>query len=177
MLIIKKLFRGLDRTVESLVFLIFFAMVVVGAYQVFSRYCLNHSLSWSEEFQKYCHIWIIALTIPIAYNRGSHIGMEVLLNRLPKVIQKSVRFLTDLLWLVLGVAITYYTTVIMAVAQRQTSPGLSIRMDRVYLCLVIGGAYLAIVAIRKLFGQVWGNNENDLPPSRQPTKLEDTEPC
>ena len=69
---LKRLFAAIDRGVEACVAAIFAAMCVVGLLQVFNRFVLNKSLSWSEEFQIYCHVWIVFLAIPIAYRRGAH---------------------------------------------------------------------------------------------------------
>lgn len=148
----RKLFSSVDRVIEALVIAIFVAMVVVGSMQVFNRYVLNRSLSWSEEFQKFTHIWLVYLAIPIGYRRGSHIGMDILRRRLPEKLQTLFEILTNLLWLLLAAVVVYYTLVVMEVARRQTSPGMGIRMDYAYLGLVIGGAYLAFVVLRQIFG-------------------------
>ncbi|MBD3308714.1 TRAP transporter small permease subunit [candidate division KSB3 bacterium] len=144
----------LDRTVELAIFVIFVVMVLIGGMQVFNRFVLNQSLSWSEEFQKFAHIWLIFFTIAVGYNRGSHIGMNIVVGRFPRRLQHLLILISDLLWLGLAVAIVRYTTVIMGVAKRQTSPGLGVRMDLVYLSLVLGGGYLAIVAVRKIVGSI-----------------------
>ncbi|GAK61716.1 TRAP-type C4-dicarboxylate transport system, small permease component [Candidatus Vecturithrix granuli] len=151
---LKKALSYLDHTVELCIFAIFVAMVIVGGMQVFNRFVLNQSLSWSEEFQKFSHIWLIFLTIPVGYHRGSHIGMNMLVGKFPENVQKFIILITDIMWLGLAVAIVTYTHVIMRVARRQTSPGLGLRMDLVYLGVMLGGIYLAIVALRKIGGHV-----------------------
>jgi len=123
-------------------------MVLVGGLQVVSRYLFMNSLSWSEEFQKYMHIWIIFLAIPLAYKRGAHIGMNIVFDRLPVKARYILTLLTDLLWFALGAVMAFYTTDIMRVAKMQTSPGLGIRMDAVYSCILIGGLYLCLMALK-----------------------------
>jgi TRAP-type transport system small permease protein len=142
-------FRAVDRTVEYALFLIFLAFTLVGGLQVFNRFVLGLPLSWSEEFQKFGHIWMVMLAIPVAYRRGAHLGMDMVLRLLPKGMQRGVGLFTEVLWFVLAVAIVRYTLVIMQVAKSQESPGLGIPMDRVYFGLVIGGLYLAFVALRR----------------------------
>lgn len=147
----RKVFTSVDRAVEALVIFIFVVMVLVGGMQVFNRYVLNRSLSWSEEFQKFTHVWLVYLAIPIGYRRGSHIGMDIIRRLFPIKLQTVLEILTNLLWLLLAGVMVYYTLVVMEVAKRQTSPGMGIRMDYAYLGLVIGGAYLAFVVLRQLF--------------------------
>jgi TRAP-type transport system small permease protein len=143
-------FERLDRAVEWLVAVLVAAMVVAGVLQIANRFVLNISLSWSEELQRYLHIWIVFLAVPIGYRRGAHLGMNMLFERLPRLAQRSLVILQELLWLVLAVAIAWFATRIMVVAQNQTSSSLGVTMDKVYLAQVVGGAYLALVAVRRL---------------------------
>jgi len=145
-----KFFSYLDRTVEFLLFLVFVVIGLVGGLQVFNRFVLNQSLSWSEEMQIYGHIWLIFLAIPVAYRRGSHIGMNLLTRKFSEGTQRRLTLLADFLWLGLAAAILYYSTVIMKVAKNQTSPGLGLRMDYMYLSLTVGWSYLAMLALRKI---------------------------
>jgi|MudIll2142460700_1097286.scaffolds.fasta_scaffold566834_1 TRAP-type C4-dicarboxylate transport system permease small subunit len=143
-----KALAAMNRAFEGLIFLLFVLIVIVGGLQVFNRFVLNQSLSWSEEFMVYAHIWLIFLAIPVAYARGSHIGMNLFTKSLAPRVQAVLAFVIDVLWLVLASAIVFYTTVVMDVASNQTSPALGLRMDRAYLSLVVGGAYLAVLAFR-----------------------------
>lgn len=147
---IARAFRSIDRAVEYVLFLIFFAFTLVGGLQVFNRFVLGLPLSWSEEFQKFGHIWMVMLAIPVAYRRGAHLGMDMLLRLLPAPLQRGVGLVTEALWLVLALAIGRYTLVIMQIAKNQDSPGLGIPMDYVYSGMVIGATYLAFVALRRL---------------------------
>lgn len=152
---VNKIFWYIDRAVEVTIVIIFILLVIVGGMQVFNRYVLNQSLSWSEEFQRFAHIWLVFLAIPIGYNRGSHLGMQFLTKNFPPKFKKILAFITNILWLIIAVAIMYYTTVIMKVARFQTSPGLRIRMDYAYLGLFLASTYLLIVVIRNIFKNVF----------------------
>ncbi len=147
---ISKSFRIVDRSVEYALFLIFLAFTLVGGLQVFNRFVLGLPLSWSEEFQKFGHVWMVMLAIPVAYRRGAHLGMDMLLRLLPPRAQSAVGLLTEVLWLLLALALGRYTLVIMQIAKSQDSPGMGIPMDDVYAGMVIGSAYLAFVALRRI---------------------------
>jgi len=143
-------FRAVDRAMEFALFAIFLAFSLVGGLQVFNRFALGLPLSWSEEFQKFGHVWMVFLAIPIAYRRGAHIGMDALLIRLPAPVQRAIGLAIEVLWFLLALAIGFYTLRLMEVAKFQDSPGLGFRMDHVYLGLVVGAAYLGFVALRRL---------------------------
>jgi len=141
---------ALDRVVERLVAALVVAMVAAGFLQVANRFVLNVSLSWSEELQRYLNIWIVFLAVPIGYRRGAHLGMNMLFERLPLPARRSLALLQEALWLVFALAIAWFATRIMEVAQNQTSSSLGVTMDKIYLAQVVGGIYLAIVALRRL---------------------------
>lgn len=148
------LMRGIDRTVEFALFLIFLAFSIVGGMQVFNRFVLGLPLSWSEEFQKFGHIWMVFLAIPVAYRRGAHIGMDMLLNMMPGPAQRGIGAMIELMWLALAAAIGVFTLRLMEVAKFQDSPGLGLPMDWVYSGMVIGALYLALVAVRRLLARL-----------------------
>lgn len=153
---LNKIFSCIDRLVEITIILLFFVMVVIGGLQVFNRFVLGTPLSWSEEVQKYSHIWMIFLAIPVCYRRGRHIGMEILTQKMPKVIQSFLAVFVDVMWLTLGLAVALFTARIMQVASMQHSPALEVRMDLVYLGEFLGGCYLVLVAGRALFARFKG---------------------
>jgi len=147
---LEKICLFIDRSFEMIIATIFLLMVLVGGLQVFCRYILGNSLSWSEEFQKYAHIWIIFLAIPMGYKYKAHIGMNVLLDKMPKWWRKYFKVFVDLIWLVFGIILVVYTAKIMHFTREQSSPAMGIRMDMIYFCIMLGGAYIIFLALRKL---------------------------
>jgi len=147
---LEKICSFIDRSFETIIAITFLLMVLVGGLQVFCRYVLGSSLSWSEEFQKYSHIWIIFLAIPMGYKYKAHIGMNILLDKMPKWWQKYFKVFVDVLWLVFGLILVVYTAKIMHFTKSQSSPAMGIRMDIIYFCIMLGGAYIIFLALRKL---------------------------
>lgn len=149
---LRRVNRWIDRGVEWAVIALFMTITVVGGLQVISRYALNLPLSWSEEIQIYGHVWIVFLTVPIAYNRGAHILMTMIFDRFPAVARRTLALVVDLAWLWLGASILVYTTRLVRVAAYQMSPALGIPMSYVYLGMIAGGLYAVLVAVRKIAG-------------------------
>lgn len=147
--------KTIDRVVESALVILLLTMVVVGGLQVINRFVFNISLSWSEELQRYAHIWLIFLAIPVAYRRCAHIGMNMLAERFSPWVQTVLRLSCELLWLAFGLCVAYYAWIIMGVAKNQTTSGLGITMDWVYLAQVVGSVYLIICVIRSLAQGSW----------------------
>jgi TRAP-type C4-dicarboxylate transport system permease small subunit len=148
---LKKLFAWIDRGVEYAVAAIFAAMCAVGLLQVFNRFVLNKSISWSEELQIFCHVWIVFLAIPIAYRYGAHMSVDSLKNFLPKKIAKAFDYFIEILWIWFAVSLTWLSWVVSEVAKLQSSPGLELPMNYVYYSMAVGGAYLLLVVLRRIF--------------------------
>ena len=149
--------RGLaavDRGVEWLVVAIFAAMVVVGLMQVFHRFVLNSSLSWSEEAQVFGHIWIVFLGIPIAYRRGAHLYIETYRDKFAPAVRAAFDLLVELMWAAFALSLIILGYQVARVAALQESPGLEIPMSYPYYAMVAGGAYLAFVAAQRIAGWV-----------------------
>jgi TRAP-type C4-dicarboxylate transport system permease small subunit len=159
--------EAIDRFVEWTVVALFLVMIVVGSAQVFNRFILNQSLSWSEELQRYLHIWIVYLTVPIAYRKGMHIGMETLKRRFPALVQRTIEVAVDLVWAGFGISVVGFSQRILQVSARQRSPGLGITMNWAYLGMVIGAGYLVLCALRRLATGSPATEGGTVPPSAE----------
>nr|CAD6596155.1 TRAP transporter small permease [arsenite-oxidising bacterium NT-25]CAD6617442.1 TRAP transporter small permease [Rhizobium sp. Khangiran2] len=156
-----RLMSIVDRLVETIVIVTFAAMIAVGTAQVFNRYFLNVSLSWSEEFQRYGQIWLVFLAIPVAYRRGMHMGIAGLRNVLSESGRRwFVRFI-DLCWIGLGIAIALGTYQFMGLLRTQRSAGLGLPMNWVYMGILMGAAYMVLIGIRRITASFAGHQVID----------------
>ena len=149
--------RGLaavDRGAEALVAAILAVMVAVGALQVVYRFVLNSSLSWSEEAQVFGHIWIVFLGIPIAYRRGAHLFIETFRDKYPRRVRAAFDLMVELMWAAFAVSLVVLGWQVARVAAMQESPGLEVPMSWPYASMVVGGAYLFLLAVQRIAD--WG---------------------
>ena len=146
---------AIDRGAEGLVVAVFGLIVAIALLQVFHRFALNSSLSWSEEAQIFGHIWIVFLGIPIAYRRGAHLYIETFCDKLPARGRTAFNLLVELTWAAFAVSLMVLGAMVARVAHLQSSPGLELPMSYPYSGMVIGGAYLLLVALRRLAGGAW----------------------
>lgn len=58
-------------------------IVVVLGLQVFYRYVLNDSLTWTDEVSRLLLVWLVCLGAGLASFRGRHLRLEFLEDRLP----------------------------------------------------------------------------------------------
>ena len=160
----KTLFAAIDRTIEWTVAAIFAGMVLIGAWQVFSRFVLNSTPSWSEEIQIFGHIWLVFLAIPIAYRRGAHITVEAIRRVLAPWMNKALDLINELLWIGFAVATAYYSYRVSLVTGNSVSPGLEIPMSYPYYGMILGSVYLLFVVLRRVTGELPPPDPDELAP-------------
>ena len=151
----KRTLDAIDKGAEWLVAAVFAVIVCVALAQVFQRFALNSSLSWSEELQIFGHIWIVFLGIPIAYRRGAHLYIETFCDMLPAGPRAAFNLLVELIWAAFAASLMVLGWKVAQVAHLQNSPGLDVPMSYPYAGMVVGGAYLLIVAARRILGGAW----------------------
>uniref|UniRef100_UPI003342757D TRAP transporter small permease n=1 Tax=Castellaniella defragrans TaxID=75697 RepID=UPI003342757D len=82
-----------------LVFLLSLMSLLIGA-QVFMRYVMHDSLTWSEELARYCFIWATYIGVSYGVKRKAHICVTALSERLPS---RGRHYLNIFAYLVFGV--------------------------------------------------------------------------
>jgi len=78
---------ALDRAVTAALILAVGAMVGVVSAQVALRYGLNRSIDWADEIGRLAFVWSIFLAIPLGVRQGSHIGIDVVVDRFPQAMR------------------------------------------------------------------------------------------
>ncbi len=84
-----KALRFLDENIEKMLCVIALALMsAVIVAQVFCRYVLNSSLSWSEELARYLFIWMIYIGISYGVKLDKHICVDAVYTFAPKSIKR-----------------------------------------------------------------------------------------
>ena len=159
-----KIFRLLDEYLEMGigVFLILTISVVLSI-QVFMRYVMGSSLSWSEELARYLFIWLIYIGISYGAKVMRHIKIDAGLFLFPKKLRPYVVIIGDILFLIFSITVVIYSTKLI---QRQlmigqTSPAMSIPMAYVYAAPAVGFALTAFRQIQTLIFRFKGLKNNN----------------
>jgi TRAP-type transport system small permease protein len=78
---------ALDAAVAWVLCIAMAVMVAVVGAQVALRYGFNSSIDWADEIARLTFVWTIFLAIALGIKTGSHIGIEVLVARLPAALR------------------------------------------------------------------------------------------
>ena len=146
---IKKFLNNFE---EFLVVPIMAVMTVVVIMQVFSRFVLRDSLSWSEELARYLMVWAVFVGASIGVKRGSHVGVEALVTRLPKKAQHIFKYLGIAIVLIFcAIVFTKGLGIIQRqVTGHQVSPAMRMPMWWAYLAIPTGAFLMAVRFIQNM---------------------------
>ncbi|MGJ9459614.1 TRAP transporter small permease [Oceanobacillus sp. CF4.6] len=152
-----KIIKWLDEHLEeSLLIVLSTVMTASITIQVFMRYALNSSLSWSEELARYCFIWLVYIGISYGVKKQKHIKVDVVLQFIKNKQKVVLGLIANLIFLAFSLLVIVYGY---DIAQQllgwgQTSPALHVPMGFVYMATPVGFALTSIRLIQQIFYQI-----------------------
>ena len=119
-------------------------MSVMVVLQVFFRYVLKTSLSFSEELARYLFVWSTFLGSAIAFSKRAQVSIEIIVAKLPTKTKKGAIVVTNFFSAVFFVLMIVYGIQMIFRTMSQTSPALGISMSYVYAAVPIAGLVMLI---------------------------------
>ena len=153
----KKVFRWLDDSLEeTLMVITLILMTVIMGIQVFSRYALGASLSWSEELTRYLFVWEGFLSVSYCTKKCISIKIEQFVAMFPrrgKAIFKLVNHTFELIFFfyLIPFAVKY---LISAVESGQVSPAFHIPMYYVQAAPLVSFVLVAIRIMQRWYAEL-----------------------
>lgn len=134
------------------------ALLVVMVIQVFYRYVLNDSLSWSEELARFIFVWASMLgTVVVTAVRG-HAAIKMFDNLFPKLLNDIKSVIFDGIAVAIGVMLTYFGVRLVNSVWGQTSAAMKVPYAYVYMAIPIGGIGIAIESALNCMETILGRN-------------------
>ncbi|NLC35632.1 MAG: TRAP transporter small permease [Alcaligenaceae bacterium] len=151
------MFKFLDNHFEEIlmVFLLSLMSILIGA-QVFMRYVLNDSLTWSEELARYAFIWATYIGVACAVKRNAHICVEAAVTKLPPLYQRYAAIFSHLLFIVFAVMVMKegYALTLKIFSFGQKSSAMGIPMGWIYLAPTVGFGLVILRLLQRIVIEV-----------------------
>ncbi|MEA4932223.1 MAG: TRAP transporter small permease [Lawsonibacter sp.] len=150
----KKFWTWLDQDLEEcILMLLLVAIAVVMMAQVVMRYCFRQSMSWPEEFCRFCFVYSGFLSIGYCVRRGKMLKVDILVGFFPKKLQEIVDVIGQLVTLIFFAYMTYYAfgTTQSSIAGGMKSPALELPLWILYASVFFGCALGVIRQTEELF--------------------------
>lgn len=90
-------YLALQKASKLLVCVLMVLMVIIVFANVIARYYLHFSLAWSEEVSRYMLIWITFLGAVLAYVDDEHLGLDMMVAKLPLRMRRGLAVITDVM--------------------------------------------------------------------------------
>lgn len=154
-------------------------MTIFVAYQVFCRYVLNDSPSWTEPGAVMLMSWFIFLGAAVGVRENNHMGFDVLLYVLPTAAKKWLRMISDIVIFAFGLGMIWYGGKLVGLTWNTTMPALHISGGWDYVPVVAGGVLVALFALERIVLRLRGapidEALDDMPPPEIAVELENVD--
>lgn len=147
------------------------AMTAIVAWQVFCRYVLNDSPSWTESGAVILMSWFIFLGAAVGVRENNHMGFDVLLYVLPPAAKKWLRMVSDIFIFAYGLAMIWYGSNLVTLTWNTTLPALGISGAWDYVPLVGGGTLIALFSLERIAVRALGAPIDDALDGVLPTEV------
>lgn len=125
-------------------------MTVIVFWQVFTRYVLGWSNSWTEITAVLLMSWFIFLGAAVGIRENYHLGFDVLLYILPKGSKKVLRTISDVVVIAFAGGMVFYGSQLVGLQWRAKLPALGIPEGIRYLPLVGGGILIILFSLERI---------------------------
>lgn len=133
-------------------------MALVTFAQIISRYLLKYPLVWSEELSLLLMVWITFLGSVLVLERHEHIGIDLLVEKVPQTAKRAVQIVGFGLVFLFNCVLTYGGFVMVNKTIDSITPGLKVSVGWQYGGVLLGGLLLAMVSLEQ-FIRAWIDKE------------------
>jgi TRAP-type C4-dicarboxylate transport system permease small subunit len=137
------------------------AMTVIVAYQVFMRYVVNASPSWTEGGSIMIMSWFIFLGAAVGVRENFHMGFDVLLYVLPPGAKAWLRAISDIAIFAFAAGMVYYGGELALRGWSVRIPVLGLPQTFTYLPIVLSGVLMAAFSLERLLLRMAGENVDE----------------
>lgn len=121
-------------------------MVLCQGWQVFARYALNASPSWTEPLTLLCLTTTLSFGAAAGVRGGNHFRFPLLVRLLPLALQRFCARLSALIVVTLGLLLAGYGSVLLLADLDVRLAGAPLPQSIAFLPLALGGVLMALFA-------------------------------
>jgi TRAP-type C4-dicarboxylate transport system permease small subunit len=131
-------------------------MTVLIACQVFWRYVLNDSISWTEPGSVMIMGWFIFLGAAVGIREGYHLSFDIIIHLVPDHVKLWMRSISDLVVIAFGGGMVVYGTQLAVNAAPNVLPSLGISGAFDFIPIVAGGVLVVLFSIERIARRLAG---------------------
>lgn len=157
------MFNKINRFLEWVLIIIFALLVFDVLCQVFSRYLLGASFTWTEEFARFALIWMTILGAAYLSAKREHLSMDFLYQKLSATNKRKASILIEIfifLFALIVMVVGGFNLVYITLHLGQLSGTLQIPLGFVYAILPVSGLLIMCFSLYHI-SNIYTNKIND----------------
>ncbi|RLB02805.1 MAG: hypothetical protein DRG83_07985 [Deltaproteobacteria bacterium] len=105
---IRVIYRWIIKGVEVISIVGIVLMVLFTAYEICMRELFKKPTIWTNEITSYLLVWVGLLAVIYAYDKGTHVSVDLIFRRLPVRLQRFLNVITSILMLIFALFVCIY---------------------------------------------------------------------
>lgn len=149
-----KLAAIIEKILYVSIVITFSVLIASCVLQVFTRFVLNNSLSWTEELARYAFIWANFLGAAVCTQKGSHATVTAITDFLPAKAKSMSKIFVNVIIVLISLVLIFYGFKVAFAVRSQLSPALRISMGYVYGSAPVCGIFIFFYSVLHLLDAV-----------------------
>jgi TRAP-type C4-dicarboxylate transport system permease small subunit len=151
-----RVFDVVNVVIRYVLVLLLAGMTVLIGWQVFARFVVGESLTFSEEVSRFAMVWLVVLGAAYAAQSGRLIKVDVLEHVLGSGARKAAIITAGCVSIVFYLVLVVFGMFITEAVSFQRTPATEISMSVPMAALPVGGAFLVLNTVYHLFATALG---------------------
>lgn len=126
-------------------------MVCFVLANVLLRYLFNSGIPWSEELSRVFFVWVVFLGIVVGCKEGSHLMVDVMLERCGPKLKKTLQTLSALIVILVSLSVLIGGVKLAALTHNQGLPSTGLPSSVIYLAGVFASTLIIMITASNLY--------------------------
>ncbi|MFY0543897.1 TRAP transporter small permease [Brevibacillus sp. H7] len=156
-----KIIDAINKLLSIVLSVVLAVMALLIVAQVFTRYVVDISLTWSEEAARYLMVYSVFLGAALAIRYQKHVAIEILSESINEKARRIVKLIIMIICIVFFFMLLVKGIDILELVSRQKSPALRIPMTIPYAAIPIGAGLLILNSVAVILEMFIGKKEEN----------------
>lgn len=130
------------------------AMTLIIGWQVFARYVLQASPSWTEQAALYLMIWFILFAAAVGVREGFNIQITVFRDLLGQPVRKYVKIFSHLVVMFFGFVMIYAGAQLAVLTWHHVIPTIGLPRGSIYIPVSISGMLISFFSVEHIMAEI-----------------------
>ncbi len=151
--------KYMDKTLEIICLVLFSLMVLVGTYQIVTRYVFSRPSTVSEELLTYAFTWLALFAAALVFGKREHMRMSYFADKLTGGAKTVLSLIAEVLVTAFAALVLIYGGIsITRLTATQITASLGVPMSYVYAALPVSGILTVIYGIMNIINILKGGD-------------------